>query len=103
MKDFTVISAMIKDELDGAENYIKEAIRVREEDPTASELYFNHARDEMKHADELHELAVKKIRTYRAEQGEPPAPMQAVYDFLHEAHMERASRIHWYITKYTEK
>lgn len=102
MKIIKDISAMIEDELNGAEEYIKEAIRVKDEYPDISDMFYKHAKDEMGHMDDLHNAIVKLIKAYRETEGDPPPAMQAFYDYLHEAHMERAARIQWYLKKYTE-
>ncbi|MCF2557616.1 hypothetical protein JQM64_08830 [Fournierella massiliensis] len=36
---------------------------------------------------------VKKIEKYQQEHGEPPAPMMAVYDYLHKKEMSKAAMI----------
>jgi len=96
------LSAMIEDELEGAEEYIKCAIKNKETDPSLAEMFRNLAKEEMGHMDKLHAAVVEKIKAYRSENGEPPAGMQALYDYLHEKHMEQAARIQLYINKYSE-
>lgn len=41
----------------------------------------------------LHTEATRIIDDYRKTQGEPPAPMMAVYDYLHDKHMARAAEV----------
>lgn len=93
---------MIDDELDGAEEYIKAALKEKDDHPTVAALFFEHARDEMKHMEDLHGAIVKLIKIYREEHGEPPAGMQAFYNYTHEAQMKRASLIQLYINEYSE-
>jgi len=102
MKIIKEISCMIDDELDGAEEYIKAALQVREERPNVAALFFNHARDEMTHMEELHSAVVKLIKEYRDEHGDPPPGMMSMYEYLHEKHMRRASLIQMYIKEYSE-
>jgi hypothetical protein len=49
--------------------------------------------DELKHMNMLHDAVVKKIMAYRQTNGEPPADMQAVYDYLHEKQIEDVNEI----------
>ena len=93
---------MIDDELDGAEEYIKAALRVKEDYPTVAALFFSHAKDEMNHMEELHSAVVKLIKEYRETNGEPPVGMQAFYDYTHEAQMKRASLVQLYIKEYSD-
>ena len=103
MKIIKELSAMIEDELEGAEEYIKAAIHEKESDPNLADMFYSLAREEMGHMDKLHAAVVRLIKAKKESGAELPAGMQGVYDYLHEAHMERAARIQWYINKYTEK
>ena len=103
MKIIKELSHMIEEELDDAEKYIKAAIRVKEDDPELGKLFFDLAREEMGHMERLHNYVVKWIRIYRESNGEPPVGMMEFYNYLHEAHTERATRIQLYINRYSEK
>jgi hypothetical protein len=41
----------------------------------------------------LHDEVKKLIEKHRREHGEPPAPMMAVYDYLHQKHIDKAAHI----------
>ena len=96
------ISEMIEDELEGAEHYAKCAIKHREEHPTLAKTMYDIATDEMRHVDLLHAEVVKIIKTYREKNGEPPAAMMAVYDYLHDKQIEEAAEVKVLLAQYRE-
>lgn len=49
--------------------------------------------EEMKHMQSLHSMVTKLIQEYREEHGEPPKEMLAVYEYLHEKHIEKAKEV----------
>jgi hypothetical protein len=40
-----------------------------------------------------HDAVVTIIDAYKKEKGEPPAPMMAIYNYLHERHINKAAAI----------
>ena len=87
------LSDMIEDELEGAEEYIKCALKHKEEHPQLAKVFNEISTEEMRHVNLLHEQVAKIIQDYRKEHGDPPAPMLAVYDYLHEKHIDKAAKI----------
>lgn len=87
------LSDMIEEELEGAEDYIKCALKHKEEHAALSKAFYDISMDEMRHVNILHEQVTHMTQQYRKEHGEPPAPMQAVYDYLHEKHIDKAAKI----------
>ena len=41
----------------------------------------------------MHDQVARIIQDHRKQHGEPPAAMQAVYDYVHEKHIDRAAKI----------
>ena len=100
MKLIKKLSEMIEDELDGAECYVKMALQYKEEKPDLAYVMYTLSNEEMEHMGKLHTLVVNIIDEYKKEHGEPPAAMQAVYDYLHEKHIDEAAEIRNYQAMY---
>ena len=96
MKIIKELSDMIEEELEGAEEYAKDAVKYKEEYPSLAKVFYEISTEEMRHIDMLHSEVVGFIENYRRDHGEPPAPMMAVYNYLHEKHIDRANRIKMY-------
>lgn len=84
---------LIEEELEGAENYIRMAIKHKEDNPKLAKALADISNDEMRHVDILHAEVVDVIAEHRRTAGEPPASMLAVYNYLHERHIDKANHI----------
>ena len=87
------LSKKIEEETQDAENYAKCALKYKDDYPSLSRLFYTLSTEETDHANRLHGAAVELIKAYRDEHGDPPAPMQAVYDYLHEKQIEEAAEV----------
>ena len=93
MKVIRDTSEIIEDAIEHAEDYGKAAIEWKEEFPEISRALIAFSDSVMSNVSALHSAIAKVITEYRRENGEPPAPMMAVYDYLHKNHIENASRV----------
>lgn len=93
MKLIKELTERIEEEIDGAEEYIKEAIKLKHEHPSLAKTLYDISNQEMSHIDMLHAEVVKLIEEHRRTHGEPPAPMMAVYQYLHERHIDKVNNI----------
>lgn len=93
MKIIKKLSEKIEDELHDAECYAKMALEYRDEYPELSRVANNLSAQELDHMNSLHTIVVQLIDQYRRTNGEPPAEMQAVYDYLHRKHIDKAAEV----------
>lgn len=93
MKKIEMLVDMIDEELEGAKTYIKKALDLKEKDRELAEMFYRLSGEEMTHVDMLHKQVMEVIMEYKRKNGDPPAVMEAVYDFLHKRHMAAAAEI----------
>lgn len=82
------LSGMLEDEIKGVEEYARLAIKVRDEAPTLAEMLYTISKQEAEHVNKLHEGVTQLVNEYKRTKGEPPKEMQAVYNYLHEKHID---------------
>ena len=93
MKIIKCISEDIEATMDLAEDNIKKAIMYKIDYPTAAKAYYNKSVALMDSIKPQHDSVVALIDSYRKEKGDPPEPMMAIYNYLHERHMSKAAAI----------
>lgn len=92
MKIIEKLSDMMEEEMEDAEKYIECAMN-HKDDMMLSKMFYDLSVDELKHANMLHENATRIINEYRQRGNEVQDDMQAVYNYLHEKHIERYNNI----------
>lgn len=88
-----LLCEMVGEEIGDADKYITQALKYRDERRGLADVFYQLSTEEMKHMQMLHEQVVGIIAEYRKANGEPPAEMKAVYDYLHEKHMDEAAQV----------
>lgn len=102
MQQIKEISERIEEEIEDAEKYVKCAIKYKQYDKELSDAYYDLSLQEMRHSNILHDQGVRLIEEYKAEGKTIPVGMQAVYDYLHEKHIEKANNVKALQTAYHE-
>lgn len=93
MKIIEILSDKIEEEVCDAKSYIEMAIKYKEEYPELSRTLYNISNQEMEHMNLLHGEVTEIIRKYRETNGEPPADMLAVYNYLHKKQIEKSMEV----------
>lgn len=93
MKIIEKLSDMISDEIEDAERYARCAIMHKEDMPDLAETFYKLSTDEMGHMAALHDQVTRIISNYKRQNGEPPANMLAVYEYLHAKQIDKASEV----------
>ena len=102
MKVIKILSNKITEEICDAKSYAKLAIEYKEEYPELSRTLYNLSTQEMEHMNKLHNEVTEIIRKYRETNGEPPADMMAVYEYLHSEQIDKAAEVKMLQTMYKE-
>lgn len=97
MREIKEIIAFIDDEIEGANEYIKYAVKMKGVNDLAYQTALRLAAIEMEHADSWHTVAVKAIEAKRAEmkaKGQTvPAYMLEMWDDEHEEYVEKVAKL----------
>ena len=83
----------IENELKISEDYAKKAVQYKLEYPSVAQCYLEYSNAHLSIMNGLHQEVVNLITNYRKINGEPPAPMLAIYNYLHERFIEMARDI----------
>ena len=93
MNIIKTLSKKIEEEICDAKSYVTLAIEQKDERPDLARTLFNISLQEMEHMNMLHNAVAEIIRKYRETNGEPPAEMMAVYDYLHKEQIEKSTEV----------
>ena len=93
MKEIQVLSDRIEEEIKDAKTYAEWALECKDDYPERAKKYYTISTQEMDHMKMLHDIVVEMIMDYRKTTGDPPADMQAIYDYLHKKHIDAAGEV----------
>ena len=100
MKLIKDLEEMIEDEIHDIKKYAQYAALVKDEYPGLAQTLYTISTQEASHQSMLHNEVVKIIEEHRRLHGEPPAAMMAVYDYLHNKHIEKMAEAKRYQEEY---
>ena len=96
MKLIRDLEEYIEDEIQDIKKYAKMATEVKNDYPTLAQVLFNISAQEDGHQAAIHNEVVKIIEEHRRTHGEPPAPMMAVYNYLHKKSIDKLAEARMY-------
>lgn len=88
MKLIKYLEDAIEEEIEGVKGYAKKAVELKDEHPNLAQVLYNISVQEDAHQAALHKEVVKIIEDHRRTHGEPPAAMMAVYEYVHQKHID---------------
>jgi hypothetical protein len=89
MKLIEKLDNLIEDEIFDVKKYAKMAAELKAEYPALAQVLYNISIQEDGHQSSIHGEVVKIIEEYRRKNGEPPAAMKAVYEYVHHKHIDQ--------------
>ena len=96
MKLIKKLEEQIDDEIHDIKKYAKMAAEVKDEYPTLAQVLYNISVQEDNHQAAIHNEVVKITEDHRRTHGEPPAAMMAVYEYIHQKHIDNLAEARRY-------
>lgn len=102
MKLIKDLEDLIDEEISDVKKYAKLAAEMKSERPGLAQVFYTLATQEEAHQAMLHNEVVKIIEEHRKKEGEPPAAMMAVYEYIHKKHIDKMAEARRYMDLYKQ-
>ena len=89
----TYLKEHIKDELEGAKDYIMRAIEIKAMDPSWGKMLYTMSIEELSHATNFYNMSVEYFNKVSSAYKEPPKYMEDCMDDITEIYMECSATI----------
>ena len=96
MKLIKELEDLIDEEISDMKKYAKLASEMKNEHPSLAQVFYTLSSQEEAHQAMLHNEVAKIVEEHRKREGEPPAAMMAVYDYIHKKHIEKLAEARRY-------
>lgn len=103
MKLIRELEELIEEEINDIKKYAKMAAEVKDEYPMLAHTLYTISTQEASHQASLHSEVVSIIEDYRKKNGDPPAAMMAVYEYVHKKHIEKMAEARRYQEEYQNR
>ena len=87
MKLIKELEELMEDEIHDVKKYAKMATELKPDHPALAQVLYTISTQEDSHQNAIHSEVVKIVEDYRKKNGEPPAAMMAVYEYVHKKHI----------------
>lgn len=96
MKLIKKLEELIEEEIHDIKKYAKLAAELKSENPQLAQALYTISTQEDSHQALIHNEVVKIIEEHRRKNGEPPQAMMAVYEYIHQRHIENLAEAKHY-------
>ena len=76
------------------------ALEYKESKPELARIMSNLSAAELQHVSDIHAIVLEEIDAYRREHGEPPVDMLAIYNYIHEKHVNKVADVRVMLNTY---
>ena len=100
MKTILTLVEEIEEELEGAECYVSLALCYQQKDRMLADTYLAISKEELEHANRLHDQITRLINEAKSSEQAIPAGMMEIYEWQHDKMLSRKAKVKVMIESY---